>query len=92
MHLVHSKLSEHISFRRTILLAEAKEAAIYFVHISAKEGVEAVAEARAKGLPVYGETLHHYACHHAGEYLEPRGFCYHTYPSLKLPEDQRSYC
>ena len=26
-----------------------------------QEGVEAVVEARAKGQPVYAETLHHYA-------------------------------
>ena len=90
MHLVHSNLSEHISFRRTILLAEAKGAAIYFVHTSAREGVAAIEEARAKGLPVYGETLHHYVCHHAEDYKQPRGFCYHTYPSLKFPEDQQA--
>src|SRR3712207_7540409 len=55
-------LSELLAFRRTIHLAEATGAAVYFVHTSAREGVEAVAEARAKGLPIYAETLHHYAC------------------------------
>jgi len=50
--------------------------------------VDAVAEARAKGLPIYAETLHHYACFTALDYKTPRGFCYHTYPSLKYPEDQ----
>jgi dihydropyrimidinase len=86
--LVHNKLSELLSFRRTIQLAAATGAGIYFVHTSAKEGVEAVAEARAAGLPVYAETLHHYACFTAEDYRTPRGFCYHTYPSLKYPEDQ----
>jgi dihydropyrimidinase len=47
-----------------------------------------VAEARARGLPIYAETLHHYACFTAEDYKSPRGFCYHTYPSLKYPEDQ----
>ncbi|MBI4591325.1 MAG: amidohydrolase family protein [Candidatus Rokubacteria bacterium] len=88
LHLIHNKLSEHLAFRRTIHLAEATGAAVYFVHTSAKEGVEAVAEARARGLPVYAETLHHYACFTAEDYKTPRGFCYHTYPSLKFPEDQ----
>src|SRR5439155_129745 len=41
-----------------------------------------------KGLPIYAETLHHYACFTAEDYKTPRGFCYHTYPSLKYPEDQ----
>ncbi len=88
LHLIHNKLSECLSFRRTIRLAEATGAAVYFVHTSAKEGLEAVAEARTHGLPVYAETLHHYACFTAEDYKTPRGFCYHTYPSLKSPEDQ----
>lgn len=86
--LVHNKLSEALAFRRTIHVAEATGAAVYFVHTSAREGVDAVLEARAKGHPVYAETLHHYACFTAEDYRKPRGFCYHTYPSLKYPEDQ----
>lgn len=88
LHLVHSKLSEQLAFRRTIGLAQATGAAVYFVHTSAREGVEAVVEARGHNLPIYAETLHHYACFSAEEYHKPRGFCYHTYPSLKLAEDQ----
>jgi dihydropyrimidinase len=88
MHLVHSKLSEELAFRRTIAVARASGCAIYFVHTSAFEGVQAIGEARADGLPVYGETLHQYACFNAEHYKTPRGFCSHTYPSLKFPEDQ----
>ena len=90
MHLVHSKLSELLSFQRTTALARAMGAAVYFVHTSAKEGVEAIAEARAHGQPVYGETLHQYCCFNAEYYKTPRGFCSHTYPSLKFPEDQEA--
>src|SRR5262249_56828294 len=64
--------------------------AIYFVHTSAREGVDAIREARAAGVPVYGETLHQYACFNAEYYKTPRGFCSHTYPSLKFPEDQQA--
>ncbi len=88
LHLVHTKLSELLSFRRTVALARALGTAVYFVHTSAKEGVETIAEARAQGLPVYGETLHQYCCFNAEHYKTPRGFCSHTYPSLKFPEDQ----
>jgi dihydropyrimidinase len=88
LHLVHTKLSEMLAFRRTTALAKATGAAVYFVHTSAREGVEAIAEARGAGLPVYGETLHQYACFNAEHYKTPRGFCSHTYPSLKFPEDQ----
>lgn len=85
---VHSKLSEHLAFRRTIELAAATGAGVYFVHTSASEGVDAVAEARARGLPIYAETLHHFLSFTEGDYRAPRGFCYHTYPSLKGSEDQ----
>ena len=85
---VHNKLSEQLAFRRTIQLAAATGAGVYFVHTSAREGVEAVAEARARRLPIYAETLHHYTCFTAEDYKSPRGFCYHTYPSLKYPDDQ----
>jgi dihydropyrimidinase len=88
LHLVHTKLSELLAFRRTVTLARATGAAVYFVHTSAREGVETIAEARAAGQPVYGETLHQYACFNAEHYRTPRGFCSHTYPSLKFPEDQ----
>jgi dihydropyrimidinase len=90
LHLVHNKLSEKLSFRRTIQVAAAMGAAVYFVHTSAREGVEAVAEARAAGLPIYAETLHQYACFSAEDYRKPRGFCYHTYPSLKYPDDRKA--
>ena len=90
LHLVHNKISELLAFRRTTALARHTGAAVYFVHTSAVEGVEAIAEARAGGLPVYGETLHQYACFNAEYYKTPRGFCSHTYPSLKFPEDQQA--
>lgn len=90
MPLVHSKLSELLAFRRTIALARATGAGVYFVHTSAREGVDEVRAARAAGLPVYAETLHQYACFDAEQYRRPRGLCAHTYPSLKLPEDREA--
>jgi dihydropyrimidinase len=88
LHLVHSKLSERLSFVRTIQLARTANVAVYFVHTSAREGVEAVQQARAAGEPIYGETLHQYLCHTADEYAHPGGYRFHTYPSVKLQEDQ----
>jgi dihydropyrimidinase len=88
LHLVHSKLSEQLSFARTVQLAKATGAAVYFVHVSALEGVDIVERCRARGLPVYGETLHQYLCHTADEYANEGGFAFHTYPSVKLQADQ----
>ncbi len=87
LHEAHNNLSEDLSFRRTIRLAEWTGAAIYLMHVSAKEGVEAIREARRKGLPVYGETLHHYATFTSDVYKTPEGPLYHTYPSLKSGAD-----
>ena len=90
MHLVHSNESEDVSFRRVLRVAEWTGAPVYFVHVSAKQGVEAIQEARAKGMPVYGETLHNYCCFSAENYREENGMKYHTYPSLKSEEDRLS--
>ncbi|MEJ0072353.1 MAG: hypothetical protein WDO24_30780 [Pseudomonadota bacterium] len=86
---VHSTLSEELSFRRVIGLAEAVPgAALYLMHVSAATGVAAVAESRARGFPIYGETLHQYLLYNQADYRRPNGQIYHTYPSLKFPEDQ----
>jgi dihydropyrimidinase len=50
--------------------------------------VQAIADARAKGVPVYGETLHQYMLYTAEDYKRHNGQIYHTYPSLKSKEDQ----
>ena len=87
---VHSGLSEGLAFRRIIGLAEHIEgAALYMMHVSARSGVEAIAESRAKGFPIYGETLHQYALFSRDAYFRPRGQIYHTYPSLKDDADRK---
>ena len=88
---VHSQLSEDLSFRRVLRLAESVPGtALYMMHVSAATGVAAVAEARGKGLPVYGETLHQYLLYSAADYRRPNGQIFHTYPSLKSEEDQKA--
>ncbi len=87
---VHSQLSEDISFRRVIRLAESVPGcALYMMHVSAGTGVAAIREARAKGLPIYGESLHQYMLYTAEDYKRPNGQIYHTYPSLKTKADQQ---
>jgi dihydropyrimidinase len=87
---VHNALSEELSFNRVIRLAENVEgAALYMVHVSAATGVAALEASRAKGFPMYGETLHQYLMYNAEDYQRPGGQMYHTYPSLKYPEDQK---
>ncbi len=85
---VHNTLSEDLSFRRVIRLAETEDTPLYMMHVSAGTGVKAIREARAKGQPIYGETLHQYMLYNSEDYRRPNGQIYHTYPSLKAPEDQ----
>jgi len=88
IHEVHNNEVEDMAFRRVIRMAEITGSALYFVHISAKEGLNAVREARSRDLPVYGETLHNYVSFNAEVYKKPDGPIYHTYPSLKSEEDR----
>src|SRR5438067_7378942 len=87
---VHNALSEDLSFRRIIRLAENIEGmALYMMHVSAAAGVDAIAESRARGYPIYGETLHQYLLYTEEDYKKPNGRIYHTYPSLKSKRDQQ---
>ena len=63
---VHNTLSEDISFRRVIRLAEKVGATLYMMHTSAASGVSAIREARARGVPIYGESLHQYMLYTSG--------------------------
>ncbi|HUP93724.1 MAG TPA: amidohydrolase family protein [Burkholderiales bacterium] len=86
---VHNALSEQLSFRRVLTLAEnVPGITLYFMHVSAASGVHAIREARARGRPVYGETLHQYLMYTQEDYKRPNGQMYHTYPSLKSQQDQ----
>jgi dihydropyrimidinase len=86
---VHNAMSEDLSFRRVLGVAKnVPGIALYFMHVSAAYGVEALREARSRGLPMYGETLHQYLMYTAEDYKRPNGQMYHTYPSLKSQADQ----
>ena len=88
LHLVHNNISEDIAFRKIIRLAEHTETGIYFVHTTAKEGVAALAEARSRQLPIYGEALHNYLEFTYEDYKKPGGTAIHTYPAIKFAEDR----
>ncbi|MCO6414613.1 amidohydrolase family protein [Siccirubricoccus sp. KC 17139] len=86
---VHNTLSEDLSFRRVLRLAEhVPGTALYMLHVSAANGVHAIRAARGKNQPVYGESLHQYMLYTQEDYKRPNGQIYHTYPSLKSQADQ----
>ena len=88
LHLAHNNVSEDLSFRKIIRMAELAEVGIYFVHTTAKEGVAAMAEARSQNLPVYGEALHNYLEFTCEDYKKPNGTKIHTYPAIKFADDR----
>jgi dihydropyrimidinase len=86
---VHNTLSEDVSFRRIMRLAEhVPGTALYMMHVSAGNGVRAIREARSRNQPIYGESLHQYMLYTSEDYKRPNGQIYHTYPSLKSQADQ----
>jgi dihydropyrimidinase len=71
-----------------LLLARRSDSPLYIVHVSSTEGVEAIAEAQGKRLPVYGESLHNYLAFCDEDYAKPNGMIYHNYPALKSAKDR----
>ncbi len=89
IHMVHSKAVEDLAFRSVLRLAERTGAGLYFVHVTAKEGLDAIAEARSRRMPVYGEVLTLALSFSCDNYKEEDGMKYHTYPSLKYEDDRQ---
>jgi dihydropyrimidinase len=90
IHLARPSLCEEAAVNRMLLLSRRSESPLYVVHVSSTEGVEAIAEAQGKRLPVYGEALHNYLAFCDEDYARPNGMIYHNYPSLKSPKDRES--
>jgi len=88
VHLIHSKAVEDLAFRTVVRLAERTGAGMYFVHVTAKDGLDVISEARSKGMAVYGEVLTLALSFNCDRYKEEDGMKYHTYPSLKYEDDR----
>ncbi len=56
----HTRSSESEAINRVIALAEVVDTPILIVHVSTVEGVQAIREARARGVKVFGETCPQY--------------------------------
>ncbi len=58
--ICHTRGAEHEAIERVVKLAELVDCPILIVHVSTPDGVEAIRQARARGLKVYGETCPQY--------------------------------
>jgi dihydropyrimidinase len=88
IHLARPPLAEEAAIRRMILLSERSGCPLYVVHVSSAAGVAAIAQARSRRVPVFGEVLHNYLAFTSEDYAKPDGTLYHNYPPLKSPVDQ----
>lgn len=69
--LTRPQLMEGEATHRVIRIAELAETPVYIVHLSAKEALDAVVEARDRGIPAYAETCPHYLFLDKSEYDRP---------------------
>ena len=58
--MAHARIAESEATHRAIALAEIVGLPILIVHVSAKEAIDEIAKAQARGLTVYGETCPQY--------------------------------
>ena len=58
--MAHAPIAEREATSRAISLAEIVDVPILIVHVSAREAMEQIRQAKARGLKVYGETCPQY--------------------------------
>jgi dihydropyrimidinase len=90
IHRARPEIVEEAAIRRMILLSERSESPLYVVHVSSERGAAAIAEARARRVPVFGEVLHNYLVFTCDDYARENGTLYHNYPPLKMPSDREA--
>jgi dihydropyrimidinase len=69
--LTRPRLMEGEATHRAIRIAELAEVPVYIVHLSAKEALDAVVEARDRGIAAFAETCPHYLFLDHSEYDHP---------------------
>ena len=88
---VHNQLSEDLSFRRVLRLAEnVPGTALYMMHVSAGTGVAAIPRRAARACRSMARHCISTCCYTAEDYKRPNGQIYHTYPSLKSEADRQA--
>jgi dihydropyrimidinase len=82
-------LAEEVAVQRAIGFAEAVEAPIYLVHLSSAAALAPLAEAKRRGLPVFGETrpIYLYLTEDRFAERDRRGALYVGQPPLRPQSD-----
>jgi dihydropyrimidinase len=58
--ICHTRGAEHEAIQRVAMLAELIDVPVLIVHVSTIDGIEAIRQARARGVKIYGETCPQY--------------------------------
>lgn len=80
-------LAEAECIARMIYFAEQTGARIYIVHVSTKEGVDLIREAKRRGVKVEAETCSHYLLLTEDVYKKEEGYKYIMSPPLRSTQD-----
>ena len=80
-------LAEKVAIELVISFAEATGARAHIVHMSTKEGVKLVREAKKRGVKITAETCPHYLVLNAQESMTERGTFAKIAPPLREKED-----
>ncbi|MEZ5098516.1 MAG: amidohydrolase family protein [Thermoleophilia bacterium] len=99
---VRGPLVEEAATRRALLLAERAPVPLYVLHMAAGTAIEALAEYRSRGLPMYGETLLAYLSFTQDDLwdespvqvgdrvFDARGALFNNYPTPKFAADRET--
>ena len=83
-------LCEAEAVSRVLHYAELLKAPIYFFHISARESVELIRQAKRRGVDVIAETCSHYLMLNKSYNSREDGILYMMSPPLRGEEDQKA--
>jgi dihydropyrimidinase len=81
---------EGAAVERALAMTQVANAPAYFVHLSSRDAIAAIREARAKGRMVLAETRPIYLYLTEERFLEPRGERYVGYPPLRSEEHREA--
>jgi dihydroorotase len=85
----YPSLAESLMVERDLALAESEQRPLHLMHLSARESVEALRAAQARGVPASGEVTPHHLCltEQAVRTLDPN---FKMNPPLRAEEDRQS--
>ncbi|KSU84682.1 allantoinase [Fictibacillus enclensis] len=84
-------LAEKVAIELIISYAEATDARVHVVHMSTKEGVKLVREAKKRGVKVTSETCPHYLMLNAQDSMTERGTFAKIAPPLRGKDDNQAH-